>query len=79
MYHKNEFVIDFKKKAELFSSFFPDQCSLLSGSSKLPRKLEYLTQIRLSSITFSTDDIAKKIQNLDPNKAHDHDQIILKC
>ena len=43
--------------------------------SELPSKLEYLTQSRLPSIAFSKDDIAKMIQNLDPNKAHGHDQI----
>ena len=78
LYHKSEFVIDFKKKAELFNSFFGDQCSLISNSNELPSKLEYLTQSRLSSITFSKDDIAKMIQNLDPNKAHGHDQISIR-
>ena len=39
LYHKNEFVIDFKKKAELFNSFFADQCSLINNSSELPSKL----------------------------------------
>ena len=52
LYHKNEFVINFKKKAELFNSFFADQCSLINNSSELPSKLEYLTQSRLSSVTF---------------------------
>ena len=69
LYHKNEFVIDFKKKAELFNSYFADQCSLISNSSELPSELEYLTPSRLSSIDFSTDGIAKMIQNLDPDKA----------
>ena len=78
LYHKNEFVIDFKKTAELFNSFFADQCSLISNSSELPSKLEYLTQSRLSSVTFSKDDIEKLIQNLDPNKAHGHDQISIR-
>ena len=78
LYPKNDFVIDFKKKAELFNSFFADQCSLISNSSELPNKLEYLTQGLLSSITFSKDDIAKMIQNLDPNKAHGHDQISIR-
>ena len=78
LYHKNEFVIDFKKKADLFNSFFADQCSLINNSSELPRKLEYLTQSRLSSVTFSEDDIEKLIQNLDPNKAHGHDQISIR-
>ena len=52
LYHKNEFVIDFKKKGELFNSFFADQCSLMSNSSEFPSKFKYLTPSRLSSITF---------------------------
>ena len=78
LYHKNEFVIDFKKKAELFNSFFADQYSLISNSSEFPSKLEYLIQSRLSLVTFSKDNIAKLIQNLDPNKAHGHDQISIR-
>ena len=70
LYHKNEFVNDFKKKTELFNSFFAEQCFLISNSSELPSKLDYLTQSRLSSITFSKD--------LDPKKAHGHDQISIK-
>ena len=54
---------------------FADQCSLIRNSSELPREPEYSTQSSLSSITFSKDDTAKMIQNLDPNKAHGHDQI----
>ena len=71
--HKNEFVIDFKKKAKLCNFFFADQCS-----SELPNKPEYLTQSRLPSVTFSEDDIEKMIQNLDPNKVHGHDQISIR-
>ena len=78
LYHNNEFVIHFKKKAELFNSFFAEQCSLISNSSKLPSKLKYLTQSRLSWVIFSKDDIIKLIQNLDPNKAHGHDQISIR-
>ena len=36
---------------------------------------KYLTNNRLYSITFSQDDIAKIIQNLDSGKAHGHDNI----
>ena len=78
LYHKNEFVTDFKKKAELFNSFFADQCSLISNSNELRSRLEYFTQSRLSLITFSMDNIAKIIQNLDPNKTHGHDQITIR-
>ena len=35
----------------------------------------YLTEKSLSKIRFSEDDIAKIIQNVDPNKAHGHGQI----
>ena len=41
----------------------------------LSSHLHYLTDNCLSSVSFSQDDIAKIIQNLDPNKAHGHDNI----
>ena len=37
-----------------------------------------MTDNRLSSVNFSQDDIAKIIQNLDPNKAHGHDNISIR-
>ena len=67
-----------RKKVNFLIPFFADQCSLISNSSKLPSKLEYLTQSCLSSVTFSKDDIAKLIQNLDPNKVHGHDQVSIR-
>ena len=70
--HKNEFVTGFKKKAELFNSFFAEQCPRISNGRELSSKLDYLTQSGLSSITFNTGDIAKIIQKLEPNKAHGH-------
>ena len=36
LFHGNEYVTDFKKKAEFFNSFFVKQCFLISNSSKLP-------------------------------------------
>ena len=78
MFHKNKFVIDFKEKAELFNSHFATQCSLISNSSKLPSHIKYLTDNRLSLASFSHDKIAKVIQNLDPNKAHGHDNISIR-
>ena len=67
-----------RKKLNFFNSFFADQCSLISNTNELPSKFEYLTQGRLLSITFSKDDIAKMIQNLDPNKADGHDQLSIR-
>ena len=76
--HENKFVTDFKEKAELFNVLFAKQCSLIKSSSKLPSHFHYLTDNRLSSVSFSRDDIAKIIQNLDPNKAHGHDNISIR-
>ena len=79
LFHENKFVTDFKEKAELFNALFAKQCSLIKNSSKLASHLHYLTDNRLSSVSFSQDDIAKIIQNLDPNKAHGHDNISIRC
>ena len=71
-------MTDFKEKAKLFHVFFAKQCSLIKNSSKLPSHLHYLTDNRLSSESFSQDEIAKMIQNLDLNKAHGHDNISIR-
>ena len=71
----NEYITDFKKKAELFNSFFANQCSLINNNSQLPRTLSYKTNERLSSVKITDDDILKIIAKLDPNKTHGHDKI----
>ena len=40
--------------------------------------MKHLTNNRLSSVTFSQDDIAKIIQNLGSGKAHGHDNISIR-
>ena len=75
LFHQNKFITDFKEKAELFNAFFAKQCSLIDNNSSLPKKLNYLTEKRLTKIRFSEDGTPKIIQNLDPNKAHGLDQI----
>ena len=71
-FHGNEYVTDFKKKAELFYSFFAKQCSSISNSSELPLNLHYTTEKHLNTLNFSNNDIEKIIQNSDPNKTHGH-------
>ena len=61
--------------AELFNSFFSEQCSLITNNSKLSTSLSYLTDKRLSTITFSAEDTGKIIWSLNPNKAHGHDNL----
>ena len=52
---QGKYVTDFKKKSELFNSFFAKQCSTIQNSSKLllisnkkPRKIPF--QILLSTV-----------------------------
>ena len=78
LFHENKFVTDFKEKAELFNHFFVNQCSLLSNNSVLPTDLPQLTNKCLDSIHFSSNDIAKIISHLDPNKAHGHDMLSIR-
>ena len=72
----NKYVTDFKKKAELFNLFFAEQCSKIDNSSKLPLNFLKKPDRSISAITFSCDDIATLIKNLDPSKAHGHDMSI---
>ena len=78
LFHNNKFVTDFKEKAELFNSFFAKQCSLIKSGSKLPPRLHFLTDKRLSMVKFVNNDILKIIQNLNPNKAHGYDKISIR-
>ena len=66
--------MDFKKKIELFNSFFAKQCTVINSGSSLPSKFLLKTDKFLSNITFSSDDILKIIQNLDSEKPHCHDR-----
>ena len=78
LFHNNKFVTDFKEKAELFNSFFAKQCSLIKNESKLPPRLHFLTNKRLSTVKFVNNDILKIIQNLNSSKAHGHDKISIR-
>ena len=50
---------------ELFNTFFANQCTLLNNSNILPDNLAKLTNK-------PTDDIAKIVDHLDPNKVQGH-------
>ena len=76
--HENKYVTDFKVKAEICNSFFAEQCSLMKNSSKLPLTFLKRTDKFISSISFSSNNIARIIRELDSNKAHDHDMISIR-
>ena len=44
----------------------------------MPNNLAKLTNKSLNTVNFSTDDISKIINNLDPNKAHGHDMLNIR-
>ena len=56
-FHGNEYVTDFKKKAELFNPFFEEQSSFISNSSEPPLNLHFTTEKRLDTLNFSNNDI----------------------
>ena len=73
--HQNKYATDFKEKAEIFSTFFAEQCSLINSSSNFPGNFLKRTDKFASSISFSSNDIARIIRDLDLNKVHGHDMI----
>ena len=78
LFYENRFITDFKEKAQLFNILFFKQCSLIPNNSSLPADVNYITDKRLSTVTFSARDIGKIIQNLDSNKAHGHDKLSIR-
>ena len=75
LFHGDKYIVDFQEKSEIFNSFFADQCSPISKGSILSSELSLCTDSTLSSCHFAKEDILQIINNLDPNKAHDHDEI----
>ena len=78
IFHGNRFVANFQEKAELFSSFFAKQCSIIDNGSEIPSFLHPKTDKFLSNIRFTEKDIEKVIQNLDSDKAHGHGMISIR-
>ena len=67
------------KKIPLIPPLFHENKFVTDFKEKAePSHLHYFTDNRLSSVSFSQDDIAKIIQNLDPNKAHCQNNISIR-
>ena len=75
IYHNNNYITDFEEKTQIFNNFFTKQCKLFENTSELPTDSFKITNNLLSTISFTKDDIAKLIKNLNPNKAHGFDMI----
>ena len=61
LFHGNNFVTHFTKKAQLFSSYFAKQCTAINNGSSLPSKFLLTTNTFLSNISFPSDYIRKMI------------------
>ena len=74
----------FQKESRIIYLVFAKQCSKIDcskidNSRELPLNfLKKKTDKSISAITFSCDDIATLIKNLNPNKAHGHDIIAIR-
>ena len=62
-----------KRRLRSSTFFFANQCTLVENTSKLPIDSFKRANKLLSNISFTKDDIAKIIKNLNPNESHSFD------
>ena len=68
------FISNFKKKADIFSEYFANQCTINVNDSVLPNLVPN-TDASLSYVSVTTDYIINIINSLSSNKAHGYDGI----
>ena len=78
LFHGDKCIVDFQEKSEIFNSFFADQYSPISNGNVIPSELSLRADSTLSKCHFGKEDILRIINNLDPNKAHDYDEISIR-
>ena len=76
MFHNNKYTVDLEENREIFD-FLTSTCSLIPNKNVLPSKLTLLTENSWSNCHFSIKDILQIIKNLDSNKAHANNMIII--
>ena len=69
----NQFVCNFKTKANYFSRFLNQQYTVISTDSSIPSSVNLATYETITKINFHEQLISKLILALNPNKAHGHD------
>ena len=77
LFYENRFIIDFEE-AQLLNISLSKQCSFIPNNSFLPADVNYVTDKRLSTVTFLARDIGKIIQHIDSNKAHGHHNLSMR-
>ena len=71
----------FQEKVELFSSSFVRKITIIKNDIKLPHKFlprPQGPQSIFQALFFTVDDIAKIINNLEPEKIHEHNMISIR-
>ena len=74
----NEFIFNFKAKANYFNRFFNQQCTAFSSDSSIPSSLNLATNETVTKISFDEQLIPKLIVALNHNKAHCHDGLSIR-
>ncbi len=78
----NQYVLNFKDKAQTFAKYFADQCKPILNDSSLPT-FTNSTDKRLDTILLRDEEILKLIRNLNPSKSAGADgisaQMLLIC
>ena len=69
----NEFISNFKTKANYFSRFFNQQWTAIYTESSIPSSVNLATSETVTKINFDEQLISELIVALNPNKAHSHD------
>ena len=73
----DNFVTDIQTKANIFNTFFAEQCTPLN-SSVFPANQMFFIRSRLNCINFNEDEILKIIRALNILKVHGHDDISIR-
>ena len=73
----DNFVTDIQTKANIFNTFFGEQCTPLN-SSVFPANQMFFIRSRLNCINFNEDEILKIIRALNILKVHGHDDISIR-
>ena len=70
----NDYISNFRQKANIFNDFFADQCNILDNGSILP-EVNYNTNASIYDINITINHIVKIITKMNPKKGGGYDGI----
>ena len=75
--HMNKFIVEAEEKCKILNNYFKSHCVTIPTSSTLPPQTK-CTNLSLTTVNFTEENIVEHIRKLNPNKAHGHDMISIK-